>query len=430
MRPRRLAQRWSELRLQFATSGNLHRQTQTEGRDMAQSAPLLGITPIQVSNSQRLKSRGWVKKDTTSISNHWGVDNEKGLMDCYVNGSTLDYSSRELMGYNSNDSDISDQEKGNALSHWANPVQLDLRPEPYDRDPDMLSREAAEAPQVYPEVLPGPLKWLHMTLSLSSPDEGEGRAWPGLHTQQDPSISAIVSRFIELERLQAATVLRERDRTGRSRPATAVPITRCCSRLRKPDPADPRPEFSGRGECRSAVSVFTDVAPSNNAFVTHKTMSVRNKQQRSKMSPKHPAAPSNRPRSCPERRAEKLASRLSPGSSPSPKPTSLNKTKRLKATKKEISKRGRNAFTKGNKSKPWYQCNSVIKYLGAKRCNLNSRVVSKQTCSFKNICQYTRLDPMNNLTRVDCFNHHSLFWSLIYTTVSRHVLTPKRFDVR
>ncbi|XP_048104133.1 uncharacterized protein LOC125297721 isoform X1 [Alosa alosa] len=341
-RPRMLTQRLRDhLKPQLITGGNLHQQTQGQRQQNAvESADLLRITPMQVSNSQWVKTRWWVKREWTSISDLWGAD--------------INESSRELMGYHSNDSDISDQEKGNAFSHWASPIEMDLRPEPFDRDPDILTREAAEAQQVYPEVLPGPLKWLHMTRSLSAlPGEGEEeRAWHGLYTQ-DASVSAIVSRLIELERLQAATVLKERVRTGRSRPATAVPITRCCLRQRKPDPCDPRLAVSGRGECRFAVSVFTDMATSDKASMTHKmtTSIVQTKQRQSKMGSKHKAGPSNRPSSCSELRAEKLVPGLSSGSSTSPKPTLLNKTKRLKATKKEISKRGRTGFTKGHKSK-------------------------------------------------------------------------------
>ncbi|XP_062386425.1 uncharacterized protein LOC134074447 [Sardina pilchardus] len=340
-RPRMLTQRWRDhLKPQFVTGGDFYQQTQgPQQQDAVKSADLLRITPIQVSSSQGVQSRWWVNREWTSVSDLWGAD--------------INESSRERMGYHSNDSDISDQEKGNARSRWASPIQMDLRPEPFDRDPDdILTREATEAQQVYPEVLPGPLKWWHMALSLSSlPDEGDAeKAWLGLYTQ-DASVAAIVSRLIELERLQAATVLKERVRTGRSRPATAVPITRCCSRQRKPDPCDPRSAVSGRGECRSAVSVFTDVATSDKASVTQKMTksSVQTKQRQSKMGSKHKAGPSHRPSSCSELRAEKLAPGLSSGSST--KPTSLNKTKRLKATKKEISKTGRTGFTKGHKSK-------------------------------------------------------------------------------
>lgn len=341
-RPRLLTERWRglDLRRQVSTAGSLNPQREIQQRqeDTDQSAAaLLKTTPTQVTSSQRLKTRWWVKRDWMSISALWGAD------------TGPEY----FTGGHSNDSDISDQEQGNTHSHWASSIQMDLRPELFDMDPDhILSREATETSQVYAEVLPGPLKWLHLTRSLSSPDKGEERAGPTLHAQ-DASISAIVSRLIELERLQAATVLKERVRTGRSRPATAVPVTRCCSRQRKPDPVDPRSEFSGTRECRSAVSVSTDVAPSDSAPVTHRMTAsgVQTKRRKAKTGPKHRPVPSNRPHSCPVRSAEKLEPGPSTGSSTSPTLTSLNKSKHRKATKKEISRRGHTGCTIVHKSK-------------------------------------------------------------------------------
>lgn len=330
MRPRLLTQRWRD----HLRSLHLQKEIQHWQEDTVQSAALLRISPVPVSNSQGLKTRWWVRRNWMSISDLWHADTAPG----------------ELTGSHSNDSDISDQEKGSTHSHWATCSQIDLRPELFDRDSDhMLSREATETRQIYPEVLPGPLKWLHMTLSLLPPDEKEERTC--LH-MQDASISAIVSRLIELERLQAATVLKERVRTGRSRPATAIPVTRCCSRQRKLDPADPRSEFSVRRECGSAVSVSTDVAPPDNASMTHKmTSGVQTKRRTAKTGLKHRPVPSNRPWLCPGRSTEKLVPCLSSGSSSSPKLTSLNKIKHQKATKKDISKRNHTGLTKGSKSK-------------------------------------------------------------------------------
>ncbi|KAL2097238.1 hypothetical protein ACEWY4_006445 [Coilia grayii] len=340
-RPRMLTQRWGELKLQFETRGTLQ---QIQPLRQVQSTPSLRITPIQLSNSHELKTRWWVNREGLSMSEHWAANiDEQGQRDWYVNGTTP--------AYHSNDSDISDQERGNTLPARGSPLGMDLRPEPFDRDPDIPSGEAGEVQQVYPAVLPGPLKWLHMTLSMSSTEETEDQPLPGVHVH-DPSVSAIASRLIELERLQAATVLRERVRTGRSRPATAVPIMRCCSRPRKPEPADPRSEFSGRGECRSVVSDFTDVTPLDSGFVTHKTTrSVRTKR-RSKMTPKQLTVPTNRPCSCSQPKSEKHASAHSPGSSPvSVKPTPHIKTKPLKTAKKRIPRKPRTDFTKGHKSK-------------------------------------------------------------------------------
>lgn len=407
MRPRLLTQRWREAKQQTDTMGT----ATAPPLQHVQSTPSLRITPIQISKSHKLtKTKWYVNRDGVSSSDHFWATNVdgQGQGDFCVHGTAPDYRCTRMGGYTSyhwNDSDVSDQERGNTLPARASeplgmdlrpgrmagytayhsnesdvsdqetennlparssqPQGMDLRPEPFDSDPDLFGGEAAgeglhayaevlpRGLQVYPEVLPGPLKWLNMSLSISSTDETEDMAWTGEHVQ-DPSIPAIVSRLIELERLQAATVLRERVRTGRTRPATAVPIVRCCSRPRKPDPSDPQSEFSGRGECRSAVSVFMDVAPLESATVTsHKTArSVRTKHRSKVSTPKQPTVPVSRPCSCPNPKTEKLVPVPSSGSMSAPvKSTPRVKTKPLKTPKKKTSRKARTDFTKGHKSK-------------------------------------------------------------------------------
>lgn len=115
------------------------------------------------------------------------------------------------------DSDLSDLEKDNIpISKWAAPVKLDLRPDSVDRDLELT--EAAEDGQVYPEVFPVPLK----NFSKCS-DAG--------FESQDPCLTSMVRRLLELGKLQAATIQREQGKAVRSRSATA--LVRSANRLRR-----------------------------------------------------------------------------------------------------------------------------------------------------------------------------------------------------
>ncbi|XP_056600027.1 uncharacterized protein LOC130418090 isoform X3 [Triplophysa dalaica] len=109
------------------------------------------------------------------------------------------------------------EEKDNIpVFKWAAPVELDLRPDLVDKDLEFT--EVAEEDQGYPEVLPIPLK----DFSESSD--------AGLESK-DPCLTAMVTRLLELEKLQAATLQKEQGKAVRSRPATA--LVRSANRLRR-----------------------------------------------------------------------------------------------------------------------------------------------------------------------------------------------------
>lgn len=128
---------------------------------------------------------------------------------------SLNNSSR--MSVECEDSDLSDLEKDNIpVFKWAAPVELDLRPDLVDKDLELT--EVAEEEQGYPEVLPIPLK----DFSESSDAGMESK---------DPCLTAMVTRLLELEKLQAATLQKEQGKAVRSHPATA--LVRSANRLRR-----------------------------------------------------------------------------------------------------------------------------------------------------------------------------------------------------
>ncbi|KAG7455373.1 hypothetical protein MATL_G00256180 [Megalops atlanticus] len=250
---------------------SLPHSSQGDGSDMAKSEAALRITPVLVTRSTRPRDRGKENGQRTkgAISSSFclGDAGFEGLRAGTSSGSSTGHSSSAFMDSPSDDSDLSDQEKANAVAReWATPMALNLRPEPFDRDPDSTKYLESVEDQRYPEVLPAPLKLLDLAHNLSNSVDDERRQ--SVHLQ-DPSLAAFVSRLAEMERLQAATVQKERSKFGRSRPATAITMTRSAIRLRRADflashPESLLTETELEVGCSSALSGFADLALSHN----------------------------------------------------------------------------------------------------------------------------------------------------------------------
>ncbi|XP_043112760.1 uncharacterized protein LOC122357435 [Puntigrus tetrazona] len=127
----------------------------------------------------------------------------------------------------SENSDLSDQEKDNKpILKWETAVELHLRPDLFDRD--LEPSVTGEEEQVYPEVLPFPLKDLEFSQFQSTADDLESQHSLCL---TDPCLVAMAARMIKLEKLQTATIQKEQGKATRSRPATA--LVRSANRLRR-----------------------------------------------------------------------------------------------------------------------------------------------------------------------------------------------------
>ncbi|XP_036451853.1 protein FAM217A [Colossoma macropomum] len=232
---RMLTQRWKRLGLQYPASRNRDDHTfghsQEKSQDEVKTDCPLKITAIQTSHTEALRARKQGIEERMKGSLHSSSDvSNVGIPEVKV--CDMDIQSKTAVSLNSDDSDISDQEKESVqVSKWAVPVELDLRPEAFDKELDLPCSTEIE---VYAEVLPAPLKDLDFTQGLSSTEYSEGLQ--RLFTS-DPCFAPMVARLLELERLQAATVQKERAKPVRSRPTTASTPTRNATRLRNGDPA-------------------------------------------------------------------------------------------------------------------------------------------------------------------------------------------------
>ncbi len=181
-----------------------------------ETRPELEIHPIQVS---RIVSPKHERPDEIkTISNSLGSrpNNER------LEGNATEPS----VSVESENSDLSDQEKDNTpILKWETTVELDLRPDIFDRD--LEPTVTGEGEQVYPEVLPFPLKDLDFSQYQSIAD---------LESQNnlcltDPCLTAMAARMIKLVKLQIATIQKEQGKAVKSRPVTA--LVRSANRLRR-----------------------------------------------------------------------------------------------------------------------------------------------------------------------------------------------------
>lgn len=247
-----LKHRWKKLGLQdLVSSSNRNAHTPEQNAFAVKTDPLL-----KTKTSQAEAQRG--NKETNGL--HYSNSSEVGLPEGKVSDKHL---SSNISGSECHtDSDPSDQEQESIeMSKWAAALEFDLKPEPFDKDLDLHSTETA----FYPEVLPASLKVLDSTQSLSS------------EIQQslfvtDPCLAAIIARLMELERLQAATVQKERAKLVRSRPTTAN--ARNGNRLRKSDLPGCKTGISRDPECNSVICSFTKlmVCPNSSCRCRHHTL--------------------------------------------------------------------------------------------------------------------------------------------------------------
>lgn len=159
-------------------------------------------------------------------------------------------------------SDYSEQEQESIeMSKWRAALELDFKPEPFNKDVDLnlCSTETA----VYPEVLPAPLHVLDSTHCLFSEIQQS-------FSVLDPCLAPVITRLMELERLQAATVEKERAKLARSRPATSN--TRNSNHLRKSDPPRCKTGLSRDAECDAVTCSFTKlmVSPDSSCRCRHR----------------------------------------------------------------------------------------------------------------------------------------------------------------
>ncbi|XP_050951565.1 uncharacterized protein LOC127154194 isoform X2 [Labeo rohita] len=196
---RMLSHRWQRLGLQPPILWDTQ-----EHKPEVKTRPELEIHPIQVSRIVSPKDE--IKKISNSFCSRSNIEP--------LGGNATEPS------VESENSDLSDQEKdNNPILKWETPVELDLRPDSFDRD--LEPTETGE--QVYPEVLPFPLKDLDFSQLQCTADDSE--------SQHDPCLTAMAARLIKLEKLQTATIQKEQGKAVRSRPATA--LVRSTNRLRR-----------------------------------------------------------------------------------------------------------------------------------------------------------------------------------------------------
>ncbi|XDV27487.1 hypothetical protein PO909_031002 [Leuciscus waleckii] len=216
---RMLSHRWQRLGLQPPILWDTQEHI-SEHSPEAETRPALEIHPIQVSCIVSSRDEGPDEIKTISDSHCRSCSNEP----LEANASKQPSSQ---VSVESENSDLSDQEKDNIpVLKWETPVELDLRPDSFDRD--LESTETGEGEQVYPEVLPFPLKDLDFSQLLSRADDLVSQHNVCL---TDPCLAAMAARMIKMEKLQTATIQKEQGKAVRSRPATA--LVRSDNRLRQ-----------------------------------------------------------------------------------------------------------------------------------------------------------------------------------------------------
>ncbi|KAG5841814.1 hypothetical protein ANANG_G00170940 [Anguilla anguilla] len=199
------------------------RNNQGDNSGVAQSEIPLRITPAVVTHNHGLRDRraeGQGTRNVVSSPYCLAPNRFEGPGAETSNSSSTGQSSHSslFMDFPSDDSDLSDQERTSMSDHerttvsaqdWATPVELelDLRPEPFDKDDPKDYSESREDRLPYPEVLPAPLKILDLTQNLFNRADWERRQ---SFIRQDPSLFVLANRLVEMERMQAATVQRER----------------------------------------------------------------------------------------------------------------------------------------------------------------------------------------------------------------------------
>lgn len=323
-----LSHRWQRLGLQppilWDTQDHI-----SEHRPEAESRPTLEIHSIQVSCIVSSRDEGPDEIKTISNSLSSSCNNEP----LEVNAAKQ---SSSQVSAESENSELSDQEKDNIpILKWKTPVELDLRPDSFDRD--LESTETGEGEQVYPEVLPFPLKDLDFSQLLSRADDLESQHNLCL---TDPCLAAMAARMIQMEKLQTATIQKEQGKAARSRPATA--LVRSANRLRQAEsPCSQAEQLRNK----ASNSILDDVTKLTLSSSSHSKSMHRNNRPSPNAGKvwirfQQPPALSKKPHSgaVQLKKTEVRVHDLNAHSSMSPKCNSPNSFKRHKPTKKAMPK--------------------------------------------------------------------------------------------
>ncbi|XP_063156011.1 LOW QUALITY PROTEIN: protein FAM217A [Candoia aspera] len=101
------------------------------------------------------------------------------------------------------------EKRNKALLEKLKNVNLNLKPDPFEHQEDDIPSSSAENDMFsYPDFLPSPYNNLNFKNSLSKSDDWKSSIKPPLNA----SLDKLVSRLVEMERLQHTTILRERAR--------------------------------------------------------------------------------------------------------------------------------------------------------------------------------------------------------------------------
>ncbi|XP_048018313.1 uncharacterized protein LOC125250048 isoform X2 [Megalobrama amblycephala] len=324
---RMLSHRWQRLGLQppilWDTQDHI-----SEHRPEAESRPTLEIHSIQVSCIVSSRDEG--PDEIKAISNSLCSSSNNEPLEVAAKQSSSQVSAE------SENSDLSDQEKDNIpILKWETPVELDLRPDSFDRD--LESTETGEEEEVYPEVLPFPLKDLDFSQLLSRADDLESQHNLCL---TDPCLAAMAARMIKMEKLQIATIQREQGKAARSRPATA--LVRSANRLRQAEsPCSQAEHLRNKG----SNSILDDVTKLTLSSSSHSKSMHRNNRPSPNAGKvwirfEQPPALPKKPHfgAVKLKKTEAPAHDLNAHSSMSPKCNSPNSFKRHKPTKKAMPK--------------------------------------------------------------------------------------------
>ncbi|XP_076829040.1 uncharacterized protein LOC143475169 isoform X2 [Brachyhypopomus gauderio] len=209
---RMLTHRWKKLGLPHSAPCRTDVQISGHSQQGFKANSPLKITPTQTGPTLRDTKRG--HEDRTNGSQICNTQ----IPEVKANDMYDTAASPQLP---SDYSDLSHQKKESVqISKRGAPVDLNFRPEPFEKDLDC----STETAQVYPEVLPAPLKRLDCSQASSTSCREE---------QAKTFLTPVVARLMELERLQSATVQKERAASARSRPGTSNRGTRNTSRPRR-----------------------------------------------------------------------------------------------------------------------------------------------------------------------------------------------------
>lgn len=320
-----LSHRWQRLGLQPPILWDTQNHI-SELRPEEESRPTREIHSIQVSCIVSSRDEGPDEIKTISNSLHSSRNNEP------FEANAAKQSSSQVSAESEN-SDLSDQEKDDIpILKWETPVELDLRPDSCDRD--LESTETGEGEQVYPEVLPFPLKDLDFSQLLSRADDLESQR---NLCSTDPCLAAMAARMIKMEKLQTATIQKEQGKAARSRPATAV--VRSANRPRQAEsPCSQAEHLRNKGN----NSILDDLTKLTLSSSSHSKSNNRPSPNAGKVWIRfeQPPALPKKPHSgaVKLKRTEALVHDLNAHSSMSPKCNSPSSFKRHKPTKKAMPK--------------------------------------------------------------------------------------------